>query len=319
MSSQENTVRILNSLLKQNAKIRKNTDAVYFCPVCKHHKRKLEINLITGKYHCWVCDFSGLNFRTLFKKLNLPTDQLINFYQPSTVKKKLDSLSNLFDIEKNLLSDNKTLPPEYIPLYEKNNSIEYKNVLKYIKKRGLTDEDLLRYEIGYCEKGDFKYRVIIPSFDSDNKLNFYTGRSYYQSSELKYKNCPFSKDIIGFESMIDFNQDITLVEGPFDAISVRYNCIPLFGKTLSELLKTKLLTNDIKSVNILLDNDAAKSALKIADFLIKNNITTKIVNLGAKDPSEVGCYKTQSVIQNTPNMTFDQFFKFKLERKYEDC
>ena len=68
---QEAIISILNKLLHQVPKIRKGTDAVYHCPSCKHYKRKLEINLHTGKYNCWVCGFSGTSFKSLFKKLNL--------------------------------------------------------------------------------------------------------------------------------------------------------------------------------------------------------------------------------------------------------
>ena len=38
-------------------------------------------------------------------------------------------------------------------------------------------------------------RIIIPSYDSDGKLNYFVGRDI-DNSKLKYKNPPVSKDVI---------------------------------------------------------------------------------------------------------------------------
>ena len=103
-------------------------------------------------------------------------------------------------------------------------------------------------------------------------MNFYAARSFFETKGLKYVSCSASKNIIGFELFINFEQPITLVEGPFDAIAVKNNCIPLFGKTLSKQLKLKLLEHDVPMVHILLDNDAIKDSIKICEFLIKNSI-----------------------------------------------
>jgi hypothetical protein len=129
---------------------------------------------------------------------------------------------------------------------------------------------------------------------------------------LKYNNCEFSKNIIGFESLIDFSQEITLVEGVFDAVAVRYNCIPLFGKTLSKKLKESLIINKVSLVNLLLDNDAIKESIRILEFLIKNNIKTRFVMLKDKDPSEIGFEKTWESINNSKIISFDELLKLKL-------
>jgi len=316
MLLQDEIVSILNKALNQKARIRKGTDAVYFCPNCKHYKRKLEVNLITGKYNCWVCDFSGTSFKTLFKKLNLSYElySSIKFdvKNKSSKSNNVDELENLFKENVNKPIDVLKLPNEYLPLCEYRDSVEYNNALKYLKSRNISKYDIYRYQIGYCEDGDYKQRIIIPSFDIDNNLNFFVGRSYYKDVGLKYNNCEFSKNIIGFESLIDFSQEITLVEGVFDAFAVRYNCIPLFGKTLSKKLKESLIINKVSLVNLLLDNDAIKESIRILEFLIKNNIKTRFVMLKDKDPSEIGFEKTWESINNSKIINFDELLKLKL-------
>lgn len=316
MLLQNEIVGILNKALNQKARIRKGTDAVYFCPNCKHYKRKLEINLNTGKYNCWVCNFSGTSFKTLFKKLNLSYD-LYSLIKPSggsysSHHNQSDVLESLFKEKTECNVAMLKLPLEYIPLYEYRNSVEYNNALKYLMSRGLNKYDIYRYQIGYCEEGEFRQRIIVPSFDKDNHLNFFIGRSYYKDTKLKYNNCEFNKNIIGFESLIDLNQEITLVEGAFDAFAVRYNCIPLFGKTLSRKLKESLIINKVSIVNVLLDNDAIKESIRILEFLIKNNIKTKLVILNDKDPSEIGFEKTWEAIRSSKLISFDELLKLKL-------
>lgn len=311
---QETIINSLNKLLNQTAKIRKGTDAVYFCPVCKHYKRKLEINLVTGKYHCWVCGFGGLNLKTLFKKLKAPASYYNIFGENksfSTPKKDFEiSFDEVSEVSNTVLQ----LPNEYKPMWEPSLELPYRHALVYLKNRGITREDIIRYNIGYATEGEFRNRIIIPSYDSEGFLNFYTARSFYDTKYLKYVSCSFSKNIIGFELLINFEEPITLVEGPFDAMTVRTNTVPLFGKTLSKKLKMKLLEYDVPMVNVLLDNDALDDAIKICDFLIKNNIPTKLITMQDKDPNVLGFEKIWKIIEECDIIDFEKLFKLKVMR-----
>ncbi|MEW3852040.1 hypothetical protein QOZ73_32900, partial [Pseudomonas aeruginosa] len=87
----------------------------------------------------------------------------------------------------------------------------------------------LRYNIGYCCDGSFKNRIIIPSYDKNGDLNFFSARDFLNTSSYKYLFPKWSKDIVGNELFINWSEPITLVEGSFDALSIRNNVIPLFG------------------------------------------------------------------------------------------
>jgi len=314
---QTEVISILNKALKQSAKIRKGTDAVYFCPVCKHYKRKLEINTVTGKYHCWVCGLSGTSLKTLFKKLGLSGEYLGQIYKNTETYRKLpqnniDAVLEIFSERKPESISQLILPKEFRSFYDDELTLIGRHVLQYLKSRNITKYDVLRYNIGYCEGGQFNGRVLIPSYDSAGQLNFYSTRSVFEDAKMKYVNSFGSKDIIGFEMFVDYNQPITLVEGAFDAIAVRNNAIPLFGKTLSNKLKSALIGNKVKSVNIVLDNDALNDSMRISDFLLKNGIETKLVKLDGKDPSDIGFEKTWQLIDNTNVLDFESMFKIKI-------
>ena len=300
---QTEVVTILNKALKQSAKIRKGTDAVYYCPVCKHYKRKLEINTVTGKYHCWVCGLSGTSLKTLFKKLGLSGEYLGQIYKNTETYRKLpqndiNAILEIFSEKKNLPVESLILPKEYRSFYDDELTLIGRHALRYLKSRNITKYDVLRYNIGYCEGGQYNGRILIPSYDAAGQLNFYSTRSIFEESKMKYVNSFGSKDIIGFEMFVDYNQPVTLVEGAFDAISIRNNAIPLFGKTLSNKLKSALISNRVNHVNIVLDNDALKDSLRISEFLLKNGIETKLVKLDGKDPSEIGFERTWDIINN---------------------
>jgi DNA primase len=80
---------------------------------------------------------------------------------------------------------------------------------------------------------------------------------------MKYKNPAVEKDQIIFnENLINWDEDIYLVEGAFDSVFVK-NSIPMLGKHLSELLFTNLYNKAKKNVIICLDADAFNNAVEL--------------------------------------------------------
>ena len=199
-----------------------------------------------------------------------------------------------------------------MPLYIKRNTPEYKNALYYIKKRGLLPEEIIRYNIGYCETGDYSGRIIIPSYDSNGILNYFVGRNFYDNG-MSYKNPEISKDIIGFELFVNWNEPIILVEGVFDAIAVRRNAIPLFGKTIPKKLLLEILRKKPPKIYIALDKDAIKSSIEIAKKFIGEGHEIYLVELGQKDPSVIGYNNITELINLCEPITEFDLMKFKMK------
>ena len=192
---------------------------------------------------------------------------------------------------------------------------EFWNAFSYLKKRGLTREDILRYNIGYCETGPYSKMVVIPSYDVDGILNFFTGRSYYNDATFKHKNPKVSKDIIGFEVYVDWKYPITVVEGVFDAIAVKRNAIPLFGKIVLEKLKKAVVKNNVKNINIALDKDARVKALQSCEYFINNGVSVTLIDLDEADPSDLGFSKINTLIQESRMLTPYQLMEMKIKEK----
>ena len=67
-------ISLLNRVLNGNGKkLTKQNEYMFLSPFISHHKPKLQINVNTGKWHCWVSNNGGHNLYNLFKKLNVST------------------------------------------------------------------------------------------------------------------------------------------------------------------------------------------------------------------------------------------------------
>ena len=297
---------LLESLLNRGRSLQ-NDETSFHCPFCNHYKKKLQVNLRTQMWQCWVCGVKGRSIYHLFKKLKASK---MHF-------EKLQEFSDYVPIKsKKKTYDELSLPAEFKTFLnvEKGNP-EFHNALGYLRKRGLTREDILRYNIGYCESGPYSKMVIIPSYDKDGILNFFTGRSYYRDSSFKHKNPQVSKDIIGFELYVNWNLPITIVEGAFDALAIKRNAIPLFGKIVLEKLKKAVVENKVKNINIALDKDARAKALQSCEYFINNGVSVTLVDLEDEDPSDLGFSNITNIIQESATLTPYQLMEMKIKEK----
>ncbi len=122
-------------------------------------------------------------------------------------------------------------------------------------------------------------------------LNYFTGRSFEKEAKVKYKNPSVSRDIIPFELFINWDLPFILCEGPFDAIAIKRNVIPLLGKNIQSKLMRKIVKSSVDKIYIALDKDAQKQALSFCERLMNEGKEVYLVDMQDKDPSEMG-FKT---------------------------
>ena len=298
-------ITLLESVMGKG-KINSNDNVAFHCPFCHHNKKKMEVNIVTQYWHCWVCNAAGRKLAVLFRKLNV---------QREKVSKLIQLLDDVEYKPTKTTTDTPVLqlPEGYRPLWIlQEMSPEFRNAVYYLKKRNITIHDILKYRIGYCRKGPYKGKIIIPSYDANGSLNYFVARAYYEQDKFKHKNPPASKDIVGFELHINWNMPIILVEGAFDAIAIKRNAIPLFGKTISNTLKKRIVEKGVKEIYICLDKDARKQALESAEYFMANGITVYFVDLTEKDPSELGFEKIISQIQSTEVLSNEKLMEQKI-------
>lgn len=300
-------VTLVNSVMGSGKATARNNYA-YHCPFCHHHKPKMEVNLTENRegknpWHCWACDVRGTTIYSLFKQLKVDVSK---FAELKSLVKTSKS------IKETQVVNSVTLPKEYIPLFPDDKTITWKQAYYYLKSRGITNNDILKYNIGYCDYGLYANMIIIPTYDADGRLNYFTARSFDKNAYIKYRNPSASRDIIPNEHLINWNIPIILCEGLFDAMAIKRNAIPLLGKNIQSSLMKKIVTSVVDKIYIALDRDAIKQALKFCERLMAEGKEVYLVDLQDKDPSEMGFENFTRLIQNTVPLTYYDLMEQKL-------
>lgn len=288
----------------------------YPCPHCiekygwqEARKYNLSLSLSLQKFQCWKCSSEGDDLmHGSIKKLikAFGNERLLDEYI-STIHSIRDNKLYKLDFnefDSSIIEKEELKLPSSFKLFDKDKRNNY-GALKYLQNRGIGWDIIEKYKIGYTEREEENkkgsYRIIIPSYDALGELNYWVGRDYLPKSEkfhtrLKYDNPKVEKkNIIFNEDKIQWDADITLVEGTFDHIVVP-NSIPLLGKALNKDYKlywdliTKLSGDKNTVINLWLDNDALETAKQIYSLLNHGDLYGRIrlieTDLG-KDPSEI--------------------------------
>jgi len=163
------------------------------------------------------------------------------------------------------------LPKEFITLTGKNISPLSVPARNYLKERGIIEEQLIWWKMGYCPDGKYANRIIVPSFNMEGELTYFISRSY-DNNWIKYLNPPAEKDFIFNELYLDWNKDIIIVEGVFDAI-VAGNAIPLLGSTLRENSYVfQKIIEKCDRVYVALDSDAREKESRIGKLFMSYGV-----------------------------------------------
>ena len=277
----------------------------FHCPFCKHHKPKLEVDPKAGVWHCWTCNEKGRTPTSILRKLHASADSIreMRSYFP-------DGKGNIDEKSYTKVE----LPREYKPLSTVLSTLTYRQAKSYVIKRGMTEQDIIKYGIGYCEVGKYKNSIIVPSYDENGKINYFISRSFEKDPSRKYNAPSCNKnELIGLEYFINWKVPVILCEGVFDAIAIKRNAIPLFGKTIPKSLMLKLVESDVKTVYLALDNDALKEAIKYAQQLLNLGKDVYLIELQGKDPSDLGFEEVTKYLHTAKQLTFSDLLMKKMQ------
>ena len=302
-------LQLLESVLGKSSPAHRD-NVSFHCPFCGHPKPKLNVSLGTGAWGCWVCGQTpgskarGRSVAVLFHRLGID-DKLVqharNLWKETKVNKK--------EIDVSI-----SLPSEYIPLWVNNESYFRYRAYEYVKSRGITDLDIIKYRIGYCVSGRYSDMIILPSFDERGILNFFVGRSYLPNPKMKFLiPANIDKDIICYESTINWSLPVVIVESQLNAITIRRNAIPLNGKAFPNKLKEKIIETRPPKIVMCLDGDAMADAMRHAEYFISNGIPVYCVRLPTdEDANSVGFDSIWKFIDNAPEIDHSSSFSFKI-------
>lgn len=268
-------------------------------------------------FHCWKCKYKGFVKRIADDYGTQDDIEKINLIFPKALKAPQAASKGQ---EKKGFDDDVTceLPEGFYPLSERRGSKFYKRAVAYLLGRKVDWDTIKKHNIGYTEDGPRKFRIIIPSLNSNGKVNYYEARSYLPSIKPTYlkPDSPDKQDIIFNAKNINFNLPVYLVEGVFDMFPVP-NAIPLLGKSISDYLVSKLAEHQSKVI-ICLDEDAKKDAYELYSKLEGLGLDLWFVEVKddiAKVYQDHGRDGVIELLRKRKKLDFNQLFADKLKGK----
>lgn len=315
MYAESDLIKFIESIFGSGSLSSKGTNLVIHCPNCASQgsiKKKLSIRLDDHVNHCWVCGWGSRSLLALLIKYG-DSGSVHEYKTKYWEGKQFHDKVSPADVPKLPY-----LPRDFVLLAPNldNTNPEIKHLIKYCFSRGLKENDLWKFSLGYSKEYQYRRRVLMPSFDKTGEINFVTARSTDSLVSLKYINSDIHKNEIIFNEIhLDFKKRITLVEGPFDLIKSVDNSTCLLGSDLSESSKLfhEILFNETP-INLCLDSDMQLKSLKLAKKLASYKIDVRLVSLGDnKDPGEMSKRDLSKVVANAKEWDWKLMAELKIK------
>lgn len=186
-----------------------------YCPVCENPRTSkspsASINFLTGQWHCMSCDKGGASLRAVSRILKARGD---NPSKPTPEKAE----------------PSKPLPTEkQLRLWHKNMMSRPQIKQKMNDDRGLTDDTLRKYMIGYDGQ-----RYTIPIYDEHGKLvnvrRYKANARDHNMKMISYAAGHGEARIDGFDTL-STSDTVLLTEGELDRRICRQEGLPAVGHT----------------------------------------------------------------------------------------
>jgi hypothetical protein len=240
-------------------------------------KKKLEINLNFDKFACWRCHYKGHAIKLIAK--HGTAEQRRRYALLCGLKLNVTE----GDKEERPLE----LPPEYKFVFDYN-SDHAQFTKEWLENLGVTEAVAVQNRIGYCDDGEYKNRIIFPSFNEECSLNYFVTRHMWEENSFKWLKCRASlrKNIFN-EVFIDWRKPIVLVETVktylkhFEEID---NMVVCNGSFLSKEynLFNRIIVEDCPRVYVAFDPDAKTEALTTLENFDSFGVDCGLVDLPAQ-------------------------------------
>lgn len=295
----------LRSILHVVKETRSGQYIIDRCPYCSKELH-FYVNRKTQLFDCKKCGVTGSIYSLLkhLNKLYLLGDKTIE------VDDEIKSIRQINQETEKKAEEVKELPERRMP-------VGFKIVCdKYLKSRGITQDDCNKYKIGKT-KLSFKYQdyILIPIYDNGKVRGFLGryGNKIVPEDKLRYKNSidtDFSCLLYGYDDIIEGEtKTVIITEGVFDKISCdkklrlyedkSVRCVCTFGKKISDMQIKKLLNKGVENIILSYDYDALKEIKRYGIELTKFFYSVSVaVSTNKKDIDECTAEEVLEVFAN---------------------
>lgn len=181
----------------------------------------------------------------------------------------------------------------------------------YFKERGISIKKALRYNIGWCEEGYYKNRMIVPVTVNAQQVFFvarYMGKPPLGVRKVLYpKGAKVGRVLFNYDRA-KLGERIVIVEGVLDAIAVGKDAVATFGTSLSQYQLDLLMRTAASEIVISYDNDAIGKAKALA-VRLSEYWSVRCLELDQRDPDEYPRGEFQKLIEMSPLMDAGEAWK----------
>lgn len=235
------------------------------CPSCHERgepsmdtKKKLWVNLIKGKFHCYRCKWSGPLTRLIEKISNVPLVEALKILRGE----QLDPLDHLslkiyeekyeFESEEDEVLPEVELPYGYEPI---------EGPHPYLATRGIPWKYAVDQDWGISKAGYTKDRIIVPSFMDDRLVYWQARATWEEPGNSDFKKVLNPKGVSARSILYNYDtaksyEDLIIVEGFIDAVKAGPNAVATNGKRLHPEQVEWLRKTNAKRIFICWDLDA---------------------------------------------------------------
>lgn len=251
------------------------------CPFCHHVRTSFYIDPVTKYFKCHYCDEGGGLIRLIADVLDETHDDAI---------RRVLTQNTWADFEDEEVEEEQepvvmALPEEFELLGEQT-TMGNKRFWKYARSRGINARMARRYRIGFCRRGQYTGRLIVPVY-WQGQLETFVARAVHDQVELKVTTPEGNR-----QSTTLFNLEqvwgqktVIVVEGVFDALAIPDRAVATFGKKISRAQAELLAESGAKKVIFVWDSDAKGDQARHA-FTLTSFFEVKTATLPAGvDPS----------------------------------
>lgn len=268
------------------------------CPSCGK-EMKFGVHIAQNRTNCFICGYNERPMQVLASIEGLQTqNDIMNFLGTFEGIEYIETQVEYFTEKQNVEL------PESFKLIILGKSIIANKARATLKKRGFNLTELAMRGIGYCTRGDYANRIIIP-FYAKGKLVYWNARAIL-FGDIKFKNP--STDELGIgKSLLMFNVDalamqrrIYLLESATNALTIGERGVAILGKILSNHQLSQILRSPVKEVIIILDEDAWNYTLQAALKLVMYK-KVKVIKMPEEiDVNDMGRKETLKLVKAAP-------------------
>lgn len=312
----------------------------YICPFCtSHNDYKMYVHTAEDKrknlWHCFKCGERGnpIGFVMKYNRVNpqeakdqlemyINEDELAERHREQGLSDKeilyLHMLKQEQEEKEEAQLTPPTLPTGYKLLVDNVHNPEAYPFFDYLLNvRQLPSEAIVKHNIGYVVNGYttsrkgkpllLKNHVVFFTYDNEGQYQYWNTRSIEKDPYLKSINAIQQDGELGKSDVVfnlniaRYQQELVIVEGVIDAITIGDSGVATFGKQVSDKQVELILKNwEInKPIYVMLDRDAPKEMESLIERLYQRHRETYVVMSPYDgDPNDLGHETTWDVIRD---------------------